>query len=461
MNAFKAYDIRGIYDKDFNKDDVYKIGYFIPKLLKTDKILIGRDVRSTSDEIFDYLSRGINDAGADAVSIGLATTPMVYYATSKLKFDGSVQITASHNTKEYNGLKISKTNSLPVGSDSGLKDLESMFLTEMVVPVPADQRGVAKEIDIKPDYLAFLNKYIPQNNNLNLTIDCSNGMAVLLIKDLLGDTPHYLFDTLDGTFPNHEPNPLELENVKPLIKAVIENKSDLGVIFDGDADRVMFVDEKGRFIQPDIITAVLGDFLLKDETGWVLQDTGWVLQDTGWVLQDIRTSRSTTEHLEKLGAKVYTWKVGHSFAKNKLRELNAKFGGELSGHYYFRDFFFCDSGMLASLIVLQVANDLKRRGISFSSYIDSIISYAASGEINFKISQKEEAMEKLKSVFSVKYDVLKIMDFDGYRLEFEDWWFNVRPSNTEPYLRLVAEAKTQKTLEGYLSEIKAVLKEFE
>ena len=179
------------------------------------------------------------------------------------------------------------------------------------------------------------------------------------------------------------------------------------------------------------------------------------------MLQDIRTSRSTTEHLEKLGAKVYTWKVGHSFAKNKLRELNAKFGGELSGHYYFRDFFFCDSGMLASLIVLQVANDLKRRGISFSSYIDSIISYAASGEINFKISQKEEAMEKLKSVFSVKYDVLKIMDFDGYRLEFEDWWFNVRPSNTEPYLRLVAEAKTQKTLEGYLSEIKAVLKEFE
>jgi phosphomannomutase len=447
MKAFKAYDIRGVYNKDFNKEDVYKIGYFIPKLLKTNKILIGRDVRTSSDEVFAYLSKGINDAGADAVSIGLATTPMVYYATSKLGFDGSVQITASHNTKEYNGLKISKTNSLPVGSDSGLKELETMFRTMDVIPVSADKRGVIKEIDIKPDYLAFLNKYIPKNNNLNLTVDCSNGMAVLLIKDLLGDAPHYLFDTLDGTFPNHEPNPLEEENVIPLKEAVVKNKSDLGVIFDGDADRVMFVDENGRFIQPDIITAVLGDVLLKNETGWVHQD--------------IRTSRSTTEHLEKLGAKVNTWKVGHSFAKNKLRELNAIFGGELSGHYYFRDFFFCDSGMLASLIVLQVANDLKSRGISFSSYIDSIISYAASGEINFRIAQKEAAMERLKSIFSEKYEVLNILDFDGYRLEFADWWFNVRPSNTEPYLRLVVEAKTQETLENYLKEIKAVLKEYE
>ena len=447
MNAFKAYDIRGVYNKDFNKEDVYKIGFFIPKLLNTDRILIGRDVRTTSEEVFSSLCEGINDAGADAVSIGLATTPMVYFATSKLGFDGSVQITASHNPKEYNGLKISKTNSLPVGADSGLKELENMFLTMEVVPVAKEHKGSVQKIDIKPDYLTFLKKYVPENNNLNLTIDCSNGMAILLIKDLLGNSPNYLFDVLDGTFPNHEPNPLEEENVIPLKEAVIANKSDLGIIFDGDADRVMFVDEKGRFIQPDIITAVLGDYLLKNETGWVHQD--------------IRTSRSTTEHLEKLGAKVNTWKVGHSFAKIKLRELDAIFGGELSGHYYFRDFFYCDSGMLASLIVLQVAGDLKRKGITFSSYIDSIISYAASGEINFRIALKQEAMETLKSIFTERYKVEKILDFDGYRIEFEDWWFNVRLSNTEPYLRLVAEAKTQEKLEKYLAEIKTVLKDFE
>lgn len=447
MNAFKAYDIRGVYNKDFNKEDVYKIGFFIPKLLNTDRILIGRDVRTTSEEVFSSLCEGINDAGADAVSIGLATTPMVYFATSKLGFDGSVQITASHNPKEYNGLKISKTNSLPVGADSGLKELENMFLTMEVVPVAKEHKGSVQKIDIKPDYLTFLKKYVPENNNLNLTIDCSNGMAILLIKDLLGNSPNYLFDVLDGTFPNHEPNPLEEENVIPLKEAVIANKSDLGIIFDGDADRVMFVDEKGRFIQPDIITAVLGDYLLKNETGWVHQD--------------IRTSRSTTEHLEKLGAKVNTWKVGHSFAKIKLRELDAIFGGELSGHYYFRDFFYCDSGMLASLIVLQVAGDLKRKGIAFSSYIDSIISYAASGEINFRIALKQEAMETLKSIFTERYKVEKILDFDGYRIEFEDWWFNVRLSNTEPYLRLVAEAKTQEKLEKYLAEIKTVLKDFE
>ncbi|MCF7943313.1 MAG: phosphomannomutase/phosphoglucomutase [Spirochaetia bacterium] len=447
MKAFKAYDIRGVYNRDFNRDDVYKIGFFLPKLLNAEKVLIGRDVRTTSDEIFSALCSGITDAGADAVSIGLATTPMVYYATSRFGYDASVQITASHNPKEYNGLKISRTNSLPVGADSGLKELEEMVNTLEAVPIEVSRRGKVEHIDITGDYLGFLRKYVPKNLTLKLTIDCSNGMANLLIKDLLGDTPKYLFDTLDGTFPNHEPNPLEEENVIPLIQAVRQNKSDLGVIFDGDADRVMFVDENGRFIQPDIITAVLGEYLLKKEQGWVLQD--------------IRTSRSTTEHLEKLGAKVFTWKVGHSFAKMKMRELNAVFGGELAGHYYFRDFYYCDSGILSSLIVLQVAEDLKERGIAFSEYIDSIIAYSVSGELNFRIAEKQEAMDKLKSVFTEKYDAVKIMDFDGYRIEFEDWWFNVRPSNTEPYLRLVVEAKDDLLLEERLGELKAVLSEFQ
>jgi phosphomannomutase len=446
MKAFKAYDIRGVYNRDFDREDVYRIGYFIPKLLNTGKVLIGRDVRSSSEEIFSALCAGITDSGADAVSLGLATTPMVYYATSRLGFDASVQITASHNPKEYNGMKISRTDSLPVGGDSGLKELERMCLTEPVVPAAGENRGRVIETDIKEDYITFLKKYVPSELTLKLSVDCSNGMASLLIKDLLGEKPHYLFDTLDGTFPNHEPNPLEEENVAQLKEAVLSTGSDIGLIFDGDGDRVMFVDERGRFIQPDIITAVLGDVLLKEKNEWVIQD--------------IRTSRSVTDYLEKLGAQVCTWKVGHAFAKLKMRELNAAFGGELAGHYYFRDFYFCDSGILAALIVLQAAEEMRRKGVTFSSYIDSIITYASSGEINFRITRKEEAMEALKSIFTARYTPVRILDIDGYRIEFDSWWFNVRPSNTEPYLRLVAEASDKELLDSRLTELKAVLNEF-
>lgn len=470
MKAFKAYDIRGVYNKDFTKDDVYKIGFFLPALLNCRTVLIGRDVRASSEEIFTYLCRGINDAGKDVVSLGLTTTPMVYYATAKYGYDASVQITASHNPPEYNGLKISRTGALPVGGDSGLKDLERMVEHDKLTPVDASERGSISEFDAVPDYLAFMNAYLPDVSDLNLSVDCSNGMAVLLIKKLLGDSPHYLYDTLDGTFPNHEPNPLVEENVADLKRAVLENRSDLGVIFDGDADRVMFVDEKGRFIQPDIITAVLGKSILEghfsenqsgDAFGTGKADAEASAQRP-IVLQDIRTSKSTAEYLESLGASVYTWKVGHAYAKLKMRELNAVFGGELAGHYYFRDFYNCDSGILASLMVIKAAAELKKEGRTFSSLIDSIVSYAGSGETNFHIEQKSEAMEALKDHFlsSDKEKPEKFMDFDGYRIEFSDWWFNVRPSNTEPYLRLVVEAKTKTLLKEKFDEITAVIRKF-
>ncbi len=444
MKAFKAYDIRGVYNRDFDKDDVYKIGFFLPRLLGAAKILVGRDVRTSSEEVFEYLCRGINDAGADVDSIGLATTPMVYFATARLGYDGSVQITASHNPKEYNGLKISKTGALPVGAQSGLKELERMVSEDEIVP--AEHTGVVREIDVKQLYLEFFRPYTPDISGLDLSIDNSNGMANLLIKDLLGEEPHYLFDVLDGTFPNHEPNPLVEENVADLKSAVAEHHSDLGIIFDGDADRVMFVDENSRFIQPDIITAVIGSYFLKNEQGYILQD--------------IRTSRSTTEFLERLGANVVTWKVGHSYAKAKMRELSAIFGGELAGHYYFRDFYNCDSGILACLIVLQVAAELKREGRTFSSLIDEIVSYATSGETNFHIEQKSEAMEALFDEYTRKQTPVKVLDIDGYRIEFEDWWFNVRPSNTEPYLRLVVEAKTQHLLDAKLTDLKRIIGQF-
>jgi len=444
MGAFKAYDIRGIYNKDFNKETVYKIGYFLPKLLKSKVVLVGRDVRTSSEEIFESLCNGITDSGADVYDIGLATTPMVYFSTVHFNVDASVQITASHNPAIYNGLKISRAKAVPVGSDSGLKELEMMVNNDPVVI--SEQKGSIQKKDAKEPYLAFLKQYIPDTSGLNLSIDCSHGMANLLVKDLLGSDHHYLYDHFDGTFPAHEPNPLEIENCEDLQNAVLQNKSDIGVIYDGDADRVMFLDEKGRFLQPDYITAVLGYYYLRKEKGNVLVD--------------IRTSRSTTEYLTNLGATVHVWKVGHAFAKTKLRDLRAIFGGELAGHYYFRDFYNCDSGFLASLLVLQVVAELKKQGMTIGEFIDTVIVYANSGEMNFKLEQKDEAMQALFDRYVTNDKPEKVMDFDGYRIEFSSWWFNVRKSNTEPYLRLVVEAKTKEELQERTKELSTIIKQF-
>ncbi|HOE90191.1 MAG TPA: phosphomannomutase/phosphoglucomutase [Sphaerochaeta sp.] len=444
MGAFKAYDIRGIYNVDFNKDTVYKIGYFLPKLLKSKAVLVGRDVRTSSDEIFEALSRGIMDSGADVWNIGLATTPMVYFATVHFKADASVQITASHNPAEYNGLKISRTNAVPVGSDSGLKELEAMVLNDEIVPSRKKGKIIRKEA--RNAYIDFLKAFTPDTSDLNLSIDFSHGMANLIVKDLLGENHHYLYDHLDGTFPAHEPNPLEVENTYDLRDAVIANKSDIGIIYDGDADRVMFLDENGRFLQPDYITSLLGLYYLKKEKGRVLVD--------------IRTSRSTVEYLESLGAEVHVWKVGHAFAKNKLRELGAIFGGELAGHYYFRDFFNCDSGILASLLVLQAVKMLKTEGQTIGSFIDSIVRWANSGEVNYTLNEKDEAMTALYERYVKNDSPTLVMDFDGYRVEFKDWWFNVRKSNTEPYLRLVVEAATQALLDEKLADLSTIITRF-
>ena len=446
MGAFKAYDIRGVYNRDFNKETAYKVGFFLPALLPCEYVVVGRDIRLTSDEIFENLCRGINDAGVDVWNIGLATTPMVYFATVFLKADASVQITASHNPKEYNGMKISRTMAIPVGGDTGLKDLERMVNENEVKPVPAAKRGKVIDKDIHADYLNYLKQFLPDLSKLSITVDTSNGMSNLYVKELFGDHAKYINDTLDGTFPGHEPNPLEVENCAQIMAAVKANGSDCGVIYDGDADRVMFIDERGRFIQPDYVTGILGMYYLSREKGSVLID--------------IRTSRSTSEYLEKLGAtKVITWKVGHAYAKMKIREEHCVFGGELAGHYYFRDFNNCDSGLLASLIVLQTVAELKRQGKTLGQLVDEIVAYANSGEINFKLEQKDEAINALYKKYSA-LNPTKIMDFDGYRIEFPTWWFSVRKSNTEPYLRIVAEAKTEKELEERLADLKAIIGQF-
>lgn len=448
MSAFKAYDFRGIYNQDFNLETIYKFGYFLPQLLKTDKILVGRDMRISSPDMFIALSNGITDSGADVYDMGLTTTPMVYYFTAKHDFEGSVMITASHNPKEYNGLKVSRKGALPCGYDSGLGDLEQMIQNEPVKI--AEIKGKIIDYPVKDEYITFLQTYQTDISNLKIAMDCSNGMGSILVKEIFGSQPTYIFDELDGTFPNHEANPLEMENIEDLQELVHQTKADIGVIFDGDADRVMFVDEKGSFIPPDLLIAVMGHYFNQHPK----------YKNGGLYIQDIRTSKSVAEYLEKFNFKPFIWKVGRAFAALKLREIDGVFGGEFAGHYYLKDFFYSDSAMVASLIILKVFSDMKKDGISVSQLIQNIATYYNTGEINFKINQKSDAMEALKNHFSEKEEVVTFMNFDGYRIEFNDWWFNVRPSNTEPYLRLLMEAKTQSLLDSKLQEAKSVINQF-
>jgi phosphomannomutase len=370
---------------------------------------------------------------------------MVYYFTAQHHFDASVMITASHNPKEHNGLKVSTTNALPVGYDTGLGKLEKMI---QAVPQPAARKGKIINHNVKEEYIEFLKRYQYDISNLKIAMDCSNGMASILVKSLFGDQPTYLYDELDGTFPHHEANPLEAENVVDLQKLVLKEKADIGVIYDGDADRVMFVDEKGSFIPPDLMIAVLAHYFIKEKNV------------QGKVIQDIRTSKSVTEYIQKLGREVYIWRVGRAYAALKLREIDGAFGGEFAGHYYFRDFFYSDSAMVASQVILHVVSEMKKKGISVSQLISEIAVYANSGEINFKVEKKKEAMEAMKEHFMQKETATNFMDFDGYRIEFKDWWFNVRPSNTEPYLRLLMEAKNKEMLEEKLTEAKKILAPF-
>lgn len=445
MGAFHAYDIRGIYNVDFDKETAYKVGYFIPELLKTDKVLVGRDCRVSSDEIHEYLLKGLCDAGAYVYDIGLSTTPMVYFATANYGFDASVQITASHNPAKYNGMKVSRENALPVGYDTGLGQIKE-WIDEGRPCVPAAKKGSVYSKDIHKDYLEFLLKYKEDISNLNIAMDLSNGMANLYAKEIFGNQPSYLYDEMDGRFPNHEPNPLVEENVLALEELVVKQKADIGVIYDGDADRVMFVDEKGHFISPDLMIALLGLYFL-DERG-----------EKGVVLQDIRSSKAVGEFLEPKGAKMETWKVGRAFAALKLRELDGVYGGELAGHYYFRDFFYSDSGLLASILILNVVSKLKTQGITLSEQIAKIARYENSGEINFRLEDKKAAMDAVRDHFMSTEKATAYMDFDGYRVEFPQWWFNIRPSNTEPYLRFICEASSKDLLDEKVETVRNILK---
>ena len=447
MGAFHAYDIRGIYNVDFDKETAYKVGYFLPELLKANKVLVGRDCRLSGQEIHDYLIKGITDAGADVDDIGLSSTPLVYFGTANYGYKASVQIPASHTPREYIGMKVSRENALPVGLDTGLGQIKQWIDEGRPTPVAA-KKGVVREIDIKPDYIKFLRGFKGDYSNLKIAFDLSNGMATLFAKEIYNtEDATFLFDEMDGSFPNHEPNPLVAKNVEPLKKLVSEIKADIGVIYDGDADRVMFVDDKARFVAPDLVIAMMARYFC-DERG----------EKNPRVLQEIRSSKAVGEYLVKnYNAEVHTWRVGRAFAAPKLREIDGLWGGELAGHYYFKDFFYSDSGMLSSIIVLRIVSALKKQGIRLSEEIDRLTVYENSGEINFKLEAKKEAMDAVKAYYEQKETPTKVMDFDGYRLEFPQWWFNIRPSNTEPYLRFICEATSKELLNEKIEEVKNLL----
>lgn len=444
MGAFHAYDIRGIYNVDFDKEVAYKVGYFLPELLSADKVLVGRDARVSSPEIHEYLLKGITDAGADVYDAGLCTTPMVYFGTAFYGFKASVQITASHNPAEYNGMKVSRENALPVGYDTGLGQIKEWIESGREC-VPAEKKGVVHQIDVKKDYLSFLLKYKGDWSGLKIAMDVSNGMASLFVREIFGDQPTYIYENMDGRFPNHEPNPLVQANVEDLKKLVAQTKADIGIIFDGDADRVMFVDENSRFISPDLMIAVLGHYFL-EERG-----------EKGYIHQDIRSSKAVGEYLAPMGGVMNTWRVGRAYAALKLRELDGVFGGELAGHYYFRDFYYSDSGLLAAILITNVVAKMKAQGVSLSQLIARIEKYQNSGEINFRVEDKKGAMDAVRDYFMSTEKATAYMDFDGYRVEFPQWWFNIRPSNTEPYLRFLCEATSKELLDEKVAKVREIL----
>ena len=452
MGFFKAYDMRGTFGTDFDLETAYKVGRALPKVVKGGKWLVGRDCRVTSAAIRDALVKGLSEAGAKVTDLGLCTTPMVYYFTATDGFDGSVMITASHNPPSDNGLKVSMRTALPVGYANGLNEVESTVAADNSDYAEAKKRNETEVDDGKfvSRYVEFLKSKLTANfsfsassHPLKIGIDCSNGMASLLVHDVFPDAV-VINDTLDGSFPNHSPNPLKAEAREQIAALVRERKLDCGIIFDGDADRAMFVDENGGFIQPDYLIPIIAS---------TFGDAGGFR-----IIHDVRTSRGSIEMIREMGCEPVMVPVGHAFAKPKMRETGAVCGGELAGHYYFREFFGCDSAFLAAIHVLAAFARFRlevevENGVStFSEMMKPIISrYANSGELNFKVEDKDAAIDRVLAFAAANLPLeVSRSTMDGIRIEYDEGWINVRKSNTEPYLRLIVEAKTEPLMQEWV-----------
>ena len=454
---FKAYDVRGLYPEQLNEELARRIGMAFEHLVTLEgdqgatlprTVVVSRDMRDHSVPLSAALCAGLTSAGLDVLDIGLATTPMNYFATGHLGAAGGIQVTASHNAAEYNGLKFSLAGAVPVSGDHGIPIIEQHALGDE--PAPAATPGRVDARSIETEYaehvLSFLDRSFEAADapKLRLAADAANGMGTIYRSLLLacGVELLPLYFELDGTFPNHEANPLLPENLRDLSDLVVDQKADLGVSFDGDGDRAAFVDERGEPIGSDLITALIAGQMLQRESG-------------GAVIHDIRSSRAVPEYIREHGGDPLPERVGHSFVKATMRRTGAIFGGELAGHYYFRQNYCADSSILA---VVAVLNLLRRSGKRFSELTAPLRRYAKSSEINFEVEDKDGTMEALVQRYATE-EGGALDRLDGIRIDFDDWWFNVRPSNTEPLLRLVLEASTKEQLAARQAELTAQLGE--
>jgi len=441
MSIFKAYDIRGIYPEQLNEDIAYRIGRAFVEFLKCKNVVIGRDMRLSSDSLFKAIADGITDQGANVIDIGLSTTPMLYFAVANNSFDSGLMITASHNPKEYNGIKFTREKAIPISEDTGIKEIEK--LVEKNDFKHAEKGKIIKK-DIMNDYVDFVLSFVNLKNikPLKVVMDASNGMAGMIVPKVfekIGIDIIPMYFELDGSFPNHQSNPLILENRKDIMKKVVEEKADLGIAWDGDADRCFFIDENGKFLPGDFITGLLAENMLKK-------------YPNSMILYDLRASWFVKDVIEENNGKSRMCRVGHSFFKQYMRDENAVFAGEVTGHYYYNhNDFYTDNGMIP---VLQMIELISIKNKPFSEILKPTEKYFISGEINSEVKDKEAVIKKLEQEFNDG----KIYHMDGVSVEYDDWHFNVRPSNTEPLIRLNLEAKTKEKMEDMRDKVLKIIR---
>lgn len=430
--GFGAYDIRGIYPEDVNEELAYRIGRSFPGLFEAKKVAVGHDIRLSGPSIRDALVKGLTESGCDVVDIGECGTEMIYFTTAHLKLDGGIMITASHNPKEYNGMKFVRKESRPISSDTGLKDLEKAVMEGEFTETAAT--GKVEKIDILEDYVEHILSYVDVKKlkPFKVVANTGNGAAGPIINAL---EKHLPFDIVkvnnipDGNFPNGVPNPILQENRESTAKVVRETGADVGVAWDGDFDRCFLFDENGGFIEGYYMVGFLAQAFLKKNPG-------------AKVIYDPRLIWNTIEIADELGGEAVMCKSGHAFIKDKMRQVNAIYGGEMSAHHYFRDFSYCDSGMIPWLLVLELLSQADGKSLS-DLMKERMERYPISGEINSKVADAQEVLDRIEKDYGAKGKVTKV---DGLSVEFADWRFNLRKSNTEPVIRLNVETRQDEKL---------------
>ncbi len=437
-HIFGAYDVRGIYPSEINEEAAYRFGRALVLYLKPSQVAVGRDMRLSSPELAEAMMRGITEQGADAIDLGLTTTDELYFAVGKFNYPAGVMITASHNPKQYNGFKTCRENAIALSSTAGLNDIRDLVLKDNF-PTPEAAGRIIRR-DVTEDYINHALGFIDVNKikPLKIAADAGNGMAGMILPRVFDRLPCQLvplFFELDGNFPNHPASPIEPQNMVDLQKAVRDNHADLGIAFDGDADRMFIVDEHGGLIGGDMVTALVAKNLLKKHRG-------------ATILYNLICSRSTPETIERYGGKAVRTRVGHSFIKAQMREENAIFGGEHSGHFYFRDNWYADSGLIAFLIVLELISEEAK---PVSELLKPIDTRFRSGEINSEVKDIPAKLKQLEEDYQAQG--AQVDHLDGISVQFKDWWFNVRGSNTEPLLRLNLEGDTTALMEEKRDEV--------